>query len=53
MAPESFDVIELPKDLQILRSANIAVTRHSKKKELAKRFIELATSERIFHIIML
>ncbi len=50
MAPESFDVIELPKDLQILRSANIAVTRYSKKKELAKRFIELATSERIREI---
>ena len=45
--PETCEVIELPKALQVFRSTAAAVISYSKQPELSKKFVDFLTSEEI------
>ncbi len=42
---KTMEVVELPKKLQVYRSTGVALVKFSKKKELAKKFINFVVSE--------
>ncbi|MGA9388099.1 MAG: substrate-binding domain-containing protein [Candidatus Bathyarchaeia archaeon] len=48
--PDTCEVIELPRDLQVFRSTVAAVITCSKDKELSKKFIEFLASKKVREI---
>lgn len=43
--PSDCDVIELPRDLQVYRSTNVAVLKATKNEQLARKFIEFLKTD--------
>jgi len=44
IAPEDCDVIELPENIRVMRSTNVAITSSSRNRDLARSFIDFLRS---------